>query len=74
VAAIQSDAIQTRVPVYEYPFVHEQLYCWVAARARSAYRRIVPGATGELPHSAPLRVHTSISASAARFLLHQLGL
>jgi hypothetical protein len=49
VAAIQRDATTTRVLVYEYPFVHEQLYAWGAARARLVVRHIVsPRATGAL--------------------------
>lgn len=47
VAAIQHDADYTHVPVYEYPFLHEKLYAWGAARTRVVTRSAVARATGE---------------------------
>jgi hypothetical protein len=47
VAAIERDAANTRVPVYDYPFLHEQLYEWGAARTRAAARRVASRVTGK---------------------------
>lgn len=51
VAAIQSDAANTHVPVYEYPFLHEQLYAWGAARAQVATHRVISRVPGAMLHA-----------------------
>lgn len=47
---ILRDARTVRVPVYEHPFVHEELWGFVAARAREAGARWLP-----FPHIVPPR-------------------
>lgn len=42
VDAIVREARTTRVPVYEHPFVHEELWAFAAARARHAACRALP--------------------------------
>ena len=53
VKAILRDAANMHVPVYDFPFVHEQLYAWGAARSRIAIHIAVSRATGEW-RSSPL--------------------
>lgn len=42
VDAIVQDARTVSVPVYAYPFVHEELWAFAAARARAAASRALP--------------------------------
>ena len=47
VEAIERDAMSTHVPAYDYPFVHQQVYACVMARARAATGNVISRTTGD---------------------------
>ena len=65
VEAIQRDVASTVVPVYDFPFVHQQLYAWGAARARMLVSSVVARTTGAVLYRSKTAIHCSTLTSLA---------